>query len=546
MLKGGAKLQKIVKHMMRFVLALMLSVVFIPMMDVAADGVSVIIDEQRVNFDDQEPIIVDGRTLVPLRGVFEVLGFEVNWYESSQQVLLTRDNGTIIDTIIITIGRDVFSVNGLRHYLEVPAQIIEGRTMLPIRAVLESVGYEVLWDDATSTIYINSPHIEEVEELIFDVSQVRGEAANISAGAGNSFVIRDNGELCAVGWNAVGQLGDGTTTDRREFVRVLNDVVAVSSGRIHTMAIRGDGSLWGWGGNYAGRLGDGTTLDRHSPVRIMGDVVAVSAGDDHTMAIRSDGSLWAWGFNREGQLGDGTTRTRYSPVKIMEDVAAVSAGRNHTMVIRTDGSLWAFGDNSYGQFGNGTTSQLARSREGNWYESLPNPTPVRVKENVISVSAGDGHTIAIMAEGSSWFWGLYLMRGDNSAWGHDNESGYFIPYVYISEHFLRPQRLRVENANLVFAGLYTNMIVTEDGSLWTWGLIEFIPIGTAEDIPRDEPIRIMYNVNSATGRFGHVMVVRNDGSLWVFGENQYGQLGDGTFMNRNTPTRVMRDVMLSR
>ena len=63
-----------------------------------------------------------------------------------------------------------------------------------------------------------------------------------------------------------------------------------------------------------------------------------------------------WGCNRFGQLGDGTTVSRSSPVMVLDNVVAVSTGVSHTIALRSDGSLWAWGSNIEGQLGNGTTT----------------------------------------------------------------------------------------------------------------------------------------------------------------------------------------------
>ena len=125
---------------------------------VTPDTISVTIDGAQVNFADQPPALVDGRTLVPVRGVFEALGFEVNWNSEYQVATLSRYDYSLN----IGIGRgffnhfDIATNETVRHDLDVPAQIIGGRTMLPIRAVLESVGYFVDWDSATQTVLITS------------------------------------------------------------------------------------------------------------------------------------------------------------------------------------------------------------------------------------------------------------------------------------------------------------------------------------------------------------------------------------------------------
>jgi len=122
-----------------------------------ASEVSIVIDGVAVEFEDQAPVIVDGRTLVPVRGVFEALGFEVEWDHDTQTAILTDDNYEVL----ITVGEGTFTVNGdwtvtFGGFGEepVPAQIIGDRTMLPIRFVLQSVGFGVAWDQDTQTITI--------------------------------------------------------------------------------------------------------------------------------------------------------------------------------------------------------------------------------------------------------------------------------------------------------------------------------------------------------------------------------------------------------
>ena len=115
-------------------------------------AINVTINNIPVNFTGQVPTIVDGRTLVPVRGVFEGLGFEVSWNEQARQATLSRAN----DTIVITIDSAAFTANGTSRTLDVPAQIIGGSTMLPLRAVLESVGYGLAWDENTRTVIIST------------------------------------------------------------------------------------------------------------------------------------------------------------------------------------------------------------------------------------------------------------------------------------------------------------------------------------------------------------------------------------------------------
>jgi uncharacterized protein YkwD len=119
---------------------------------VSADGISVTVEGVRVSFPDAEPVNVSGRTLVPVRAVFEALGFEVDWDAATDTAIITRGS----DIIRLTLGRSTFYVNGNYELLDVPAQRIDGRTMIPLRLPLEAVGYNVGWDAVTSTVLVNA------------------------------------------------------------------------------------------------------------------------------------------------------------------------------------------------------------------------------------------------------------------------------------------------------------------------------------------------------------------------------------------------------
>ena len=122
-----------------------------------AETIGVNINGMAVVFADQTPVIVDGRTLVPVRGVFEELGFEVDWNPDTRTAILESADFLVL----IPIDSEVFTTNGEEFTLDVPAQIINGRTMLPIRAVVASVGYDVDWDSHTRTVLITSPEPAE-------------------------------------------------------------------------------------------------------------------------------------------------------------------------------------------------------------------------------------------------------------------------------------------------------------------------------------------------------------------------------------------------
>lgn len=124
---------------------------------VTDDAVSVTVNNKTIEFD-QPPIIENGRTLVPVRAIFEAMGAEVNWDDATQTVSAT--NGVI--EISLQINSTNMYVknheNGLEDKetitLDVPAKLINGRTLIPVRAVSEAFGCKVDWIEDTKTVVI--------------------------------------------------------------------------------------------------------------------------------------------------------------------------------------------------------------------------------------------------------------------------------------------------------------------------------------------------------------------------------------------------------
>ena len=211
--------------------------------------------------------------------------------------------------------------------------------------------------------------------------------------------------LWMTGYNAFGQLGDGTTTQRNSPVKIADGVVGVSPNGAHTLYVTADRKLYGMGSNSSGALGDGTTTQRNTPVLISSAVVTASAGAanisgalGHSHFIKTDGSLWGMGYNAVGQLGDASTTQRTLPVWIAANVVSVvdsrtsSSAASFSYFVKADGSLWAMGNNASGQLGDGTTV--------NRY------TPVRIAENVAQVSAGALHAGFVKTDGTLWMMGV--------------------------------------------------------------------------------------------------------------------------------------------
>lgn len=118
-------------------------------------------DTSEIEFDEQYPMIVDGFTLVPLRNIFEGMDTPVEWNDDTKTVqwdTCTMEIGasTIGKLVDISYGKNNRHHTTVRESIDlaVPAQIMNGRTMVPLRAIAESTGYNVNWDSSSRIVTI--------------------------------------------------------------------------------------------------------------------------------------------------------------------------------------------------------------------------------------------------------------------------------------------------------------------------------------------------------------------------------------------------------
>lgn len=135
--------------MKKKILALFLTLIFALAPSVFA--VDVYINGAKLK-TDTEPVIVQDWTMVPVRPIFQAFGASVQWDDINRSVLIRKDRLTIL----IVIGDDVALVNGAYKQMEVPAQLINNRTMVPVRFAVEALGGGVAWDGGTRSVIISS------------------------------------------------------------------------------------------------------------------------------------------------------------------------------------------------------------------------------------------------------------------------------------------------------------------------------------------------------------------------------------------------------
>ena len=179
--------------------------------------------------------------------------------------------------------------------------------------------------------------------------------------------------------------------------------------------------------------------------------------------MKKDGTLWTWGRNEYGQLGDGTNTSRSTPVQVLDQVIAVSLGYYHTVALRADGTVWTWGYNYSGQLGLTTT--------GN---NVKEPTQVMDRDHIALIEAGGDMTAAISEDGALYVCGYGYYGDGNSA--HSN--GYL------------NQVRSLPDMNGIDLGPEHALIVKKDGSLWSWGKNRYYELGDYTDSVRTSPVEL--------------------------------------------------------
>ena len=196
------------------------------------------------------------------------------------------------------------------------------------------------------------------------------DIASVDAGGSHSCALRASGVAYCWGDNSVGELGDGTTTNRLVPTPVAGGLtfLSLSVGVRFTCGMATGGAAYCWGDNAYGQLGDGTTTQRLVPTAVAGGLTfaSVNAGGPppstasaYSCGVTTSGAAYCWGYNFYGNLGDGTTTQRLVPNTVAGGLtfADVRAGGGHTCGVTTSGAAYCWGNNGTGQLGDGTTTQ---------------------------------------------------------------------------------------------------------------------------------------------------------------------------------------------
>ena len=293
------------------------------------------------------------------------------------------------------------------------------------------------------------------------VAGISGTVTQIATSNSDGYALTSAGAVWAWGVGSYGELGDGTTS---AYVTRAVKVSFPAGVRIvalpnpmpfdGALAIDSAGHAWGWGLNADGDLCLSGLLQLR-PSRIpLSDVTAATGARTHSL-FDSGGRVSACGSGQDGVLGNGSTASSATPVPVTGlppgvRVTALTSSWEGSGALLANGAYYDWGYNAAGQLGDGRTA------DSDVPVRVPLPAAVRQVSQGGS-GAGNGQTVAILADGSVWAWG----DGTKGQLGDGGTTGSDVPV-----RVRTPAGVRFTMVN---SGGYSCYAIDSSGRLWAWG-----------------------------------------------------------------------------
>ncbi|MGO3886694.1 MAG: RCC1 domain-containing protein [Mycetocola sp.] len=356
----------------------------------------------------------------------------------------------------------------------------------------------------------------------------------ISAGAGQSMALTNKWLSYGWGYNANGQVGNGTTTNVLTPTWLgyagAQDFIQVSAGGNHTVALSGDLKIYGWGARQWSIHG-GTQAQ--NPVQISpptaGAFSQVSAGYNHSLALGPNGRAHGWGAAWNGELGTSSSISRPTQLQNPAGIqfVQVEAGASTSYGLAADGTVWGMGSNANGRLGLGpNVSEVSK------FTQIPMPGDARIVQLVSNSSTSDSHTLALTDSGEVIAW------GSNSSGQGGTASDGSTPAT-----FLVPTRIELPEGvgfTRLAAGSGVSLGLSYDGSVYSWG-------GRTLGYAASGNVAIPHQVPSLTANGGyidvtagdqHAFALGTDGKLYGWGSGQSGRLGNNSTAFQTVPVPI--------
>jgi len=240
------------------------------------------------------------------------------------------------------------------------------------------------------------------------------------------------------------------------------------------------------------------------------------------LLLCDDGIVKACGNNNVGQLGTGDLNYRDVPVEVtgISNIVQVSAGYLHSLALKADGTVWSWGANCQGQLGTGN----------NFYQI--SPTQVTGLANIIKIAAGGNNSMAIDISGNLWAWG----NNEFGQLGNGTTNNSNIPALV-------PGMTNVSHISLGPSVYNHSVALKNDGTVWAWGLNLFGQLGNGttsgfDDNPNPVQVSGLAGIIDISAGGEHTLALQDIGTVLSWGLNQDGQLGDNSTTNKTSPVNV--------
>ena len=357
----------------------------------------------------------------------------------------------------------------------------------------------------------------------------------LSTGSTHNCALSSGGAAYCWGYNANGQLGNGSTADSPVPVAVAGNLSfgAISPGYWATCAIATASAAYCWGQNVSGLFGDGTGNNSLTPVPAASglSVAVLTQGDQHTCALQGAGSPYCWGWNHYGQIGNGSTTDSPVPLVVSGGLTfstvSTSGPADHSCAVTGSGAGYCWGLNSAGQIG-GPTSALCKlplSRTATVPCALV-PVAVAGGLSFVAVSAGYSHSCGVTAGGAAYCW------GDNSAGelGDGTTTNRSAPVAVAGGLSL----------TAISAGTRFSCGLAASGAVYCWGENKNGQLGDGTNINRTNPTAVVGGISFTLVGAGshHSCGISTGGTAYCWGANLHSQLGDGASADSWTPVKV--------
>jgi alpha-tubulin suppressor-like RCC1 family protein len=341
------------------------------------------------------------------------------------------------------------------------------------------------------------------------------------------------------GLNEYGQLGNGNTTDSTTPVPVVglsSGVVSIAAGYESTCALTSGGAVWCWGYNATGQLGNGTFTLSSTPVEVLdpagnaplSDVAVIAAGQYHTCAVTNAGAALCWGDNAKSELGNGTDMGSNIPVAVSglsSGVATISAGSYFTCAVTTVGGALCWGEGTSGQLGNGNATNSTTPAE------VLDPTGNAPLSGVVAISASFENACALTSAGTVQCWGANT-AGQLGIAATGPQSN--IPVEVLDSTGKSP----LTDVVAIAAGQSHTCAVNAAGAALCWGDNSEGELGNSSSSDADSPVPVSglsSGVAAIAAGYGHTCAVTSSGAAQCWGRNLDGQIDSGSTMPSSTP-----------